>query len=168
MGTVRLLILLLCASCAAPIVREPEATPGELGAVLWVDPAFTDIEEWYINSAVMDSVWATGGSALFRFGALNELPWRIERGTLPVKLGAMMPLERRIVLDVESIDPPPTPTSEELKKVALHELWHVLLGPEHVPGTLMDQHIGDCIDWTTLDRFCEPRGGCAEEKTTCK
>lgn len=165
----RLLTLLLCASCASPVYRdvEPPLTTRELVSILWMDPAFTDAEEWFIYAAVQDWMWATGGSALFRFGALNELPWRIERNTCTEKLGCAVPLERRIGLNTESIDPPPSPPSEELRSVTLHELGHALLGPEHIPGTLMDQHVGDCIDERTLDRFCELRG-CAERRATCR
>lgn len=167
--TIILLVLLFlgCTHPVEPVEPEP-VTLLEFNQAVLVSDEFPPAERAEIDAAFGDWMEATGGSALFSLVASpDQNPWRIERGWLPGSLGVAELHERRIVINAEAMAlPDGLPMDDEFRLVVAHELGHALTGAEHVPGTLMDPFVGDCLDAVTVRRACEKRG-CAREESLC-
>ena len=161
------LLFLGCTHPVEPLEPEP-VTLLEFNQAVLVSDAFPPAERAEIDGAFGDWMTATGGSALFSLVASpDQKQWRIERGIPARGLGQALLHERRIIIYAEAmVLPDGLPMDNEFRLVVAHELGHALTGAEHVPGTLMDPFVGDCLDAVTVRRACEKRG-CARERSLC-
>lgn len=161
------LLFLGCTHPVEPVEPEP-VTLLEFNQAVLVSDAFPPAERAEIDAAFGWWLAATGGSALFSLvSSPGQEPWRIERGVPWRGMGSANLTERVITIHGDAMTlPDGLPMDNYYRLVVAHELGHALTGPGHVPGTLMAEHLGDCLDAVTVRRACEKRG-CAREESLC-
>lgn len=158
---------LLFLGCTQPVEPEPVSLL-EFNQAVLVSDAFPPAERAEVDAAFGWWLAATGGSARFSLVASpDEKPWRVVRGVPRRGMGDCNFLTRVITIHGDALVlPDGLPMDNYYRLVVAHELGHALAGPEHVPGTLMGEYGGDCLDAVTVRRACEKRV-CAREKSLC-
>lgn len=150
-----LLALWLLTGCSAPVDSESE--PGiAFGTTFACTPELEQDTE--VRAAFDEWASATGGSAWFELSPTGD--WVLAWAPFASGMGRLMRNRRRIELNSTSEWP-----EDWKRRLVLHELGHAM-GLEHGDGSLMEEHVGDCIDEQTLAVLCETRE-CADRRPTC-